>query len=264
MKLQAAPRRSRRPARVQPAAARRQPRVVRADHAVVRMGRPPLRDEGPLVDHGQPRASSTSTRRTSASAPSWSRTRRRTRTWFPATSAARSGSCTAAPACATATCMSWPRRWRQPTNDVTLDFYLTPERPAVPAGAARARGELHRASPCMTPCPTPSSPRRSTPTTSASTCCPPINFNNKLALPNKLFDYVQARLGVLIGPSPEMVHYVEEYDLGEVAARLRPSAATTAGDREADGRVGHALQGERARQRPHALGGAAGARCGSA
>ncbi|MBO3664981.1 glycosyltransferase family 1 protein [Microbacterium stercoris] len=47
---------------------------------------------------------------------------------------------------------------------------------------------------------------------------PPINFNNKLALPNKLFDYVQARLGVLIGPSQEMIHYTDEYGIGEVSA----------------------------------------------
>ena len=33
---------------------------------------------------------------------------------------------------------------------------------------------------------------------------PPVNFNNRWALPNKFFDYVQARLGVIIGPSPEM------------------------------------------------------------
>jgi hypothetical protein len=46
---------------------------------------------------------------------------------------------------------------------------------------------------------------------------PPINFNNKLALPNKLFDYIQARLGVVIGPSSEMRYYVDEYDIGEVA-----------------------------------------------
>lgn len=45
----------------------------------------------------------------------------------------------------------------------------------------------------------------------------PTNFNNTWALPNKLFDYVQARLGVLIGPSPEMVERVEEYGLGAIA-----------------------------------------------
>lgn len=47
---------------------------------------------------------------------------------------------------------------------------------------------------------------------------PPVNFNNQLALPNKLFDYVQARLGLLIGPSVEMSHYVNDLGLGEVTA----------------------------------------------
>jgi len=46
---------------------------------------------------------------------------------------------------------------------------------------------------------------------------PPVNFNNKWALPNKLFDFLQARMGVLIGPSPEMASYVTEYGFGAVA-----------------------------------------------
>lgn len=45
---------------------------------------------------------------------------------------------------------------------------------------------------------------------------PPVNFNNQLALPNKLFDYVQARLGLLIGPSVEMERYVRDLHLGAV------------------------------------------------
>jgi len=45
----------------------------------------------------------------------------------------------------------------------------------------------------------------------------PTNFNNRWALPNKLFDYVQARLGVLIGPTPEMAEFVTEHGIGVVA-----------------------------------------------
>lgn len=33
---------------------------------------------------------------------------------------------------------------------------------------------------------------------------PPATFNSRWALPNKIFDYTQARLGVVVGPSPEM------------------------------------------------------------
>lgn len=46
---------------------------------------------------------------------------------------------------------------------------------------------------------------------------PPVNFNHLWALPNKFFDYVQARLGVIIGPSPEMKRIVDEYGIGGVA-----------------------------------------------
>ena len=45
----------------------------------------------------------------------------------------------------------------------------------------------------------------------------PTNFNNTWALPNKLFDYVQARLGVLIGPTPEMAEFVDRFGVGAVA-----------------------------------------------
>ena len=43
---------------------------------------------------------------------------------------------------------------------------------------------------------------------------PPVNFNNAWSLPNKFFDYVQARLGLVIGPSPEMRENLERYGLG--------------------------------------------------
>lgn len=45
---------------------------------------------------------------------------------------------------------------------------------------------------------------------------PPHTFNHRFALPNKLFDYVQARLGVISGPTPEMAEIVREYALGWV------------------------------------------------
>ncbi|MDD7687694.1 MAG: glycosyltransferase [Actinomycetaceae bacterium] len=45
----------------------------------------------------------------------------------------------------------------------------------------------------------------------------PSNFNNTWALPNKVFDYVQARLGILIGPSPEMMKLVNDAQNGIIA-----------------------------------------------
>ena len=51
---------------------------------------------------------------------------------------------------------------------------------------------------------------------------PPAGFNNTHALPNKLFEFMQARLGIMIGPSPEMAAIVKEYDMGVVAADFAP------------------------------------------
>ena len=33
---------------------------------------------------------------------------------------------------------------------------------------------------------------------------PPVSFNHLWALPNKVFDFVQGRLALVVGPSPEM------------------------------------------------------------
>lgn len=46
---------------------------------------------------------------------------------------------------------------------------------------------------------------------------PATNTNNALALPNKFFDYVQARLGLVIGPTADMARLAEEYEIGSVA-----------------------------------------------
>lgn len=45
---------------------------------------------------------------------------------------------------------------------------------------------------------------------------PPTNFNLENALPNKFFEAVQARIGLIVGPSPAMVELVSEYGLGAV------------------------------------------------
>lgn len=53
---------------------------------------------------------------------------------------------------------------------------------------------------------------------------PPVNFNYKYALPNKFFEFVQARLGVAIGPSPEMAALLHIYNCGVVAKSFSPEA----------------------------------------
>jgi len=53
---------------------------------------------------------------------------------------------------------------------------------------------------------------------------PPVSFNNAWALPNKIFDYVQARLGVVVGPSPEMAEVVRSTGIGTVTADFSATA----------------------------------------
>lgn len=47
---------------------------------------------------------------------------------------------------------------------------------------------------------------------------PPKSPNSALALPNKFFDYVQARLGIIVGPSIEMAQIVRARGLGVVSS----------------------------------------------
>jgi hypothetical protein len=53
---------------------------------------------------------------------------------------------------------------------------------------------------------------------------PPNSFNNYHALPNKFFEFVQARLAVAIGPSVEMARLVRRYDCGIVSDDFTPQA----------------------------------------
>lgn len=57
---------------------------------------------------------------------------------------------------------------------------------------------------------------------------PPTNFNNRHALPNKFFEFIQARLAVVVAPSPEMARIVREYDLGVVAEDFSPESMADA------------------------------------
>jgi glycosyltransferase involved in cell wall biosynthesis len=52
----------------------------------------------------------------------------------------------------------------------------------------------------------------------------PTNFNNLNALPNKFFEYVQARLCIAISPSPEMAKLVKNYKLGVIADDYTPQS----------------------------------------
>lgn len=51
---------------------------------------------------------------------------------------------------------------------------------------------------------------------------PPVNFNYANTLPNKLFEYIQARLAIAVGPTPEMAAIVKRYDIGFVSEDFSP------------------------------------------
>ena len=53
----------------------------------------------------------------------------------------------------------------------------------------------------------------------------PKAFNSRMSLPNKLFEFIQARLGVVIWPSPEMAKIVHQYDIGLVSNSFSVNSA---------------------------------------
>lgn len=115
-------------------------------------------------------------------------------------------------------------------NEVTLDFYLTANDPPYlqelkDFAASSRRVTVHDPVPYAQLADTINAYDM------GIHVLPPINFNNKLALPNKLFDYVQSRLGVLIGPSLEMQYYVDTYGIGEVADDFTVEATQAAIER---------------------------------
>lgn len=52
---------------------------------------------------------------------------------------------------------------------------------------------------------------------------PPATWSVEHSLPNKFFDFVQARLAIVVGPNPEMAALVREHDLGVVANDYEPA-----------------------------------------
>ncbi|MDF9277853.1 glycosyltransferase family 1 protein [Arthrobacter sp. EH-1B-1] len=59
---------------------------------------------------------------------------------------------------------------------------------------------------------------------------PPVNFNHRWALPNKFFDFVQARLGIVMGPSPEAANLLKSEGLGVVAEDFTAASFASAID----------------------------------
>lgn len=112
--------------------------------------------------------------------------------------------------------------------DMTFDLYLTPNQPAYvdqlreraaafgdrirvhdPVPYAELAATLHRFDLGLF-------------------ALPPTTFNYRWALPNKLFDFIQARLGVVVTPNPEMERVVRETGTGWVASGFEVQDFATA------------------------------------
>jgi len=112
------------------------------------------------------------------------------------------------------------------TADVTLDLYLMPNEPEHLAELKRRVAGSERVR-VLDPVPYAQLVERLNEYDVGIHVLPPINENNRWALPNKLFDYVQARLAVLVGPSPEMAAIVRERGLGAVTEGFTAQDLTT-------------------------------------
>ncbi|MBA3069138.1 MAG: glycosyltransferase family 4 protein [Hyphomonas sp.] len=53
---------------------------------------------------------------------------------------------------------------------------------------------------------------------------PDISLQKRFTLPNKFFEYVQARLALCVGNLPEMARLVKQYDLGVLVPEISPAA----------------------------------------
>lgn len=106
---------------------------------------------------------------------------------------------------------------------VTLSLYLTPNDPAFLGELVRRAEQSDRIT-VYDPVPYDQLPATLNDHDVGVHILPPVNFNNSWALPNKFFDYVQARLGVIIGPSPEMERILHNGKFGAVTADFSAEA----------------------------------------
>ncbi len=57
---------------------------------------------------------------------------------------------------------------------------------------------------------------------------PDNTFNHRHCLPNKFFEYIQARLGLVISPLPDMSAILRQHDLGVITEDFTPQALASA------------------------------------
>ena len=109
----------------------------------------------------------------------------------------------------------------------TLDFMLVETDPVYMA-ELREMAKGHQRVRFVEPVPMPEICRQLNQYDVGIYLLPPVNFNHEHALPNKFFEFVQARLAIATGPSPEMARIVEKHSLGVVADSFEPGALAEA------------------------------------
>lgn len=118
---------------------------------------------------------------------------------------------------------------RESSADVTLDLYLVGgESPLMSQLKAQAEGEPRIR--FREPVPYRDLVETLNGYDVGLSIFPPTTFNLAWCLPNKFFDFIQARLGVIVGPSPEMERFVNEYGMGLVLPDFEPSSLAAALD----------------------------------
>ncbi len=116
---------------------------------------------------------------------------------------------------------------RESAADVTLDLYLVPGEASLMADLKVLAGDDERIR-FRDPVPYTELIKTLNDYDLGLSIFPPTTFNLAWCLPNKFFDFVQARLGEVVGPSPEMARFVDEYGIGLVLPDFEPSSLARA------------------------------------
>lgn len=109
--------------------------------------------------------------------------------------------------------------------DVRLDLYLVPNDPAYTLELERVAAATSRVR-VLPPVPYDRLVETLHEYDVGVFLLPPVNPNYAAALPNKLFDFIQARLGVVVGPSVEMASVVRSHGLGAVTRDFTAAGLT--------------------------------------
>ena len=112
-------------------------------------------------------------------------------------------------------------------NRFSLDLVLVPNNPAV-YESLREKAATHPRVRLLPPVPVDEISRQLNQYDMGIYMLNSSVQNQKLALPNKIFEFVQARLGVATWPTPEMARLVRDHGLGVVASEYSVAAMAKA------------------------------------